>query len=126
MVLHALMILGSVWMAADAPGSDQEKFQGTWAVILGEREGVKLSEEEASHNAGEAEPPPRLSRSSIALHRDQDPSVPREPGVAVVLDRHEDGDHAPGGTRRDPETDDLRGPAIDADLIGCTTHRRID
>src|SRR5438874_6830559 len=47
MVLHALMILGSVWMAADAPGSDQEKFQGTWAVILGEREGVKLSEEAA-------------------------------------------------------------------------------
>jgi uncharacterized protein (TIGR03067 family) len=47
MVLHALMISGAVLMAADAPESDQEKFQGTWAVILGEREGVKLSEEAA-------------------------------------------------------------------------------
>jgi uncharacterized protein (TIGR03067 family) len=47
MVLHALMILGAVLMAADAPESDQGKFQGTWAVILGEREGVKLSEEAA-------------------------------------------------------------------------------
>src|SRR3954470_12061080 len=47
MPLHAFLILGSVLMAADAPGSDREKFQGTWAVILGEREGVKLSEEAA-------------------------------------------------------------------------------
>ena len=47
MGLHALMIMGAVLMAADGQESDQEKFQGTWALILGEREGVKLSEEAA-------------------------------------------------------------------------------
>jgi uncharacterized protein (TIGR03067 family) len=47
MLPHALMILGAVLMTTDAPESDREKFQGTWAVILGEREGVKLSEEAA-------------------------------------------------------------------------------
>ena len=47
MGLHALMIMGAVLMAADGQESDQEKFQGTWAIILGEREGVKLSEEAA-------------------------------------------------------------------------------
>src|SRR3954469_15843088 len=47
MALHLLMSLGAVLMAADAPESDKEKFQGTWAVILAEREGAKLSEEAA-------------------------------------------------------------------------------
>jgi len=47
MGLHALMIAGTVLMAADAPEGDKEKFQGTWAVILCEREGAKLSEERA-------------------------------------------------------------------------------
>src|SRR3954453_5707664 len=47
MALHAAMILGAALMAAGAPESDQDRFQGTWAVILGEREGGKLSEEAA-------------------------------------------------------------------------------
>src|SRR4051812_22950757 len=47
MALHASMILGAALMVAGAPESDRDRFQGTWAVILGEREGVKLSEEAA-------------------------------------------------------------------------------
>jgi uncharacterized protein (TIGR03067 family) len=47
MALHALIVVGAVLIAADAPESDREKFQGTWVVVLGEREGVKLSEEAA-------------------------------------------------------------------------------
>jgi uncharacterized protein (TIGR03067 family) len=45
MGLHALTIVAAIVMVGESPQEDKDKFQGTWVVILGEREGVKISEQ---------------------------------------------------------------------------------
>src|SRR3954454_24692778 len=44
MMLHILMVFALI--AADPPQDDSAMFQDTWMMILGEREGRKLSDEE--------------------------------------------------------------------------------
>ena len=46
---HLPMIAAAgLLLAADAAKDDRDKLQGTWAVVLGERDGEKLGEEAAS------------------------------------------------------------------------------
>jgi uncharacterized protein (TIGR03067 family) len=49
--LSAVFVLCRASLAADPPRGDADlrKFQGTWTMILGEREGRKLSEEEVAN-----------------------------------------------------------------------------